>query len=429
MAGSKIKLHALAISMIVASLSGMVASYLALKHHVTHAFAAKLGIDIDPSFCNINSAFNCDVVNNSNYSTLAGLPVASYGLIFYLLVFLLSILALSSKQISSERYAAHFLLLSFWGVIVSIVLFAISKFLIGTICPLCLVVYIVNFLMLIAFLLCCGMQGFFSRLKSALIDLTQLPALILGAAQYKSSDAVALARFGFIALAISVYSFILLEDHFVFNFLTAEETQEKDIAKSNADIDLHLEDDLMIDYSKGPKDAPVKIIEFGDYECPACKQFYQVVEQIMEFYKDKIFYVLRNYPLDQACNKKIDGDFHKNACFAAELARCAGEQGRFWDMTDYLFSLDSEHATDSTLAREEMKQGIAKLSMDSQAVTECMNSGRQLKKIEQDVSVGDSLNINSTPSIWINGKLLTALKGEVIQKRIEEALNEAKSTH
>src|SRR5207302_2345420 len=94
-------------------------------------------------------------------------------------------------------------------------------------------------------------------------------------------------------------------------------------------LDLAEDVDPARDHIRGPDDAPVTLVEYGDFECPYCGQAEQVVRELLSSFGDDVRYVWRHLPLN---------DVHPNAQLAAEAAEAAAEQGRFWDMYDALLA-------------------------------------------------------------------------------------------
>ena len=148
-------------------------------------------------------------------------------------------------------------------------------------------------------------------------------------------------------------------------------------------------------YMTGKKDAKVTIVEFGDFQCPACAAAHPEVKAVLEQYKDNpdVNFVFRNFPLDS---------IHPNAHMAAEAAEAAGKQGKYWDMFDLLYSRQQEWAQDS-----------APLGIFSRYAQEFSLDGDKFKsEVEQrfyadiintDYKDGEALGVNSTPTFFVNG--------------------------
>ncbi len=140
----------------------------------------------------------------------------------------------------------------------------------------------------------------------------------------------------------------------------------------------------------GGTDAPIMIIAFSDYECPYCKRGEEVIAEVMAKYGDKVRYVHRDYPLP----------FHQNARKAAEAARCAGEQGKFWEVHDGLFKADA--INDEKITELVTATGIDKAKYDA-----CMTEGRTKTMIDEDMAAGSEVGVSGTPAFFVNGRLLS----------------------
>ncbi len=139
--------------------------------------------------------------------------------------------------------------------------------------------------------------------------------------------------------------------------------------------------------------SKVIIVEFGDYQCPACGVAEPVVEQIESTYGKKITFVFRNFPLTM----------HKNSHSAAEAAEAAGNQGKFWEMHDVLYKNQSEWS-DSPQPLDLYIKYAQKLGLDIEKFKTEVQNNASAKRIEQDIQDGDALGVNATPTFFVNGQ-------------------------
>jgi protein-disulfide isomerase len=143
--------------------------------------------------------------------------------------------------------------------------------------------------------------------------------------------------------------------------------------------------------SRGPADAPIIIVEFGDYECPFCHHFEPTLESVIKQYSHQVRFVFRNFPLTQ---------IHPHAMHAAEAAVCAQQQGKFWPMHDAIYA-DSAPLSDSSL------RALAKqVGLDSQKFEKCVRSEAPLEVIHADEQDGESLGVEATPTLFIDGRYI-----------------------
>ena len=163
------------------------------------------------------------------------------------------------------------------------------------------------------------------------------------------------------------------------------------------------------DHIQGPIDAPIRLLEYGDYECPFCGEAYPVVRAIQKRLGNRLCFAFRNFPLSNS---------HPHALHAAEAAEAAGAQGRFWEMHDLLYE-NQDALEDQALARY-----AASLRLDAERLVSEVLSGAHAARVREDFRSGARNGVNGTPSFFINGvrydgmtgveDLLAALTGELI---------------
>lgn len=165
----------------------------------------------------------------------------------------------------------------------------------------------------------------------------------------------------------------------------------------------------------GSDTAPVEVVEYADFECPACAQFAAVQmpvirEQLLQ--TGKVRWRYRDFPLPS----------HRYARYAAHAAHCAGEQGKFWEMHDRLFFNHSWAQTNRDPSR--LFRDLARASgLDVGAYERCMESERYAGRIEASRLEGERVGVNATPTFFVNGRRLTAgLHGSDVFKRIVDSL-------
>lgn len=160
--------------------------------------------------------------------------------------------------------------------------------------------------------------------------------------------------------------------------------------------------------SKGPKTAPVTIVEFGDFECPPCGKAYPVLKKVRENYGDEVRVVFRHFPLS----------FHDNAQKAGEASMCAADQGKFWEMHDKMFENQKNLGVDGL---KSMASQIAEL--DTGAFGKCLDDGRHADAVQGDIKVGTKVGVTGTPAFFVNGQFTSgALSYDAFAKLIDEEL-------
>lgn len=144
-------------------------------------------------------------------------------------------------------------------------------------------------------------------------------------------------------------------------------------------------------FVRGEKNAAVTIVEFSDFQCPFCKAATATMHQVMAQYAGKVRWVFRDFPI---------ASLHPLANKAHEAARCAAEQGKFWEYHDLLFQRSPQ------LAPAELKQYARGLKLDGDAFDRCLEAGKYQPAVAADLEEGQRLGVSGTPAFFINGRLL-----------------------
>jgi protein-disulfide isomerase len=157
----------------------------------------------------------------------------------------------------------------------------------------------------------------------------------------------------------------------------------------------------------GPADAPITIVEFGDFQCPYCKHAQPTLKEVLAHYPKQVRLVYMDFPLP----------FHPHALDAAKAARCAGEQGKFWQYHDGLFA---DQAKESPA---DLKSLAKQLGLNTTQFDSCFEKAKYQGAIEQDVAEGKKLGVDGTPSFYIDGRpLVGAVPFQNFQQVIEDEL-------
>jgi protein-disulfide isomerase len=142
------------------------------------------------------------------------------------------------------------------------------------------------------------------------------------------------------------------------------------------------------DHIQGPIDAPIALVEYGDYECPYCGEAYPIVKAIQERLGDRLCFAFRNFPLVNS---------HPHAEHAAEAAEAAGAQDRFWEMHDLLYE------NQTALEDEDLAQYASALGLDAKRLIREVLAGAHAARVREDFRGGARNGVNGTPSFFING--------------------------
>ncbi len=157
--------------------------------------------------------------------------------------------------------------------------------------------------------------------------------------------------------------------------------------------------------SKGPKDAPITIVEFSDFQCPYCRRAQANLKEMNNKFPGKIRFVFKHFPLPS----------HTLAPKASEASICAGDQGKFWPYHDELFVMGADMRPDG------LKAIAKKLKLDLGRFDDCLNGGLHAVQIYQDMEEGKRLGVNGTPTFFINGMMMVGTRSmeRMISKELE----------
>jgi protein-disulfide isomerase len=154
---------------------------------------------------------------------------------------------------------------------------------------------------------------------------------------------------------------------------------------------LRMRVDGTVGFARGPSEAPVTIVEFSDFQCPFCKTVVATLKQITAQYPGRVRWVFRDYPI---------AGLHPEAQLAHEAARCAADQGKFWEYHDVLF----ERAPNVSPAA--LREYAASVGAEPTAFSRCLDSGKHRAAVNADIETGAKLGVNGTPTFFINGQML-----------------------
>jgi protein-disulfide isomerase len=165
--------------------------------------------------------------------------------------------------------------------------------------------------------------------------------------------------------------------------------------------------------SKGAPEAPVTIIVFSDFKCEACSEVWITLDRILEEFPSKVRLVHRDFPLDRAPGSV--------SVQTANAARCAGEQGLYWEMHDLLY------ASQDSLAVTELPAYGAQLGLDASFI-ECVEELRFAEEIEHDQEIGMTAGVGAVPTIFINGRLSQgAMPFDAYRRIVEKELQQERT--
>ncbi|OGC46169.1 hypothetical protein A3F07_02395 [candidate division WWE3 bacterium RIFCSPHIGHO2_12_FULL_38_15] len=164
-------------------------------------------------------------------------------------------------------------------------------------------------------------------------------------------------------------------------------------------------------YFLGNEDAATVLVEFSDFQCPACAAFHPVVKGLAQKYPQDLRIIYRHFPLPQ----------HKNAQKAAEAAQIAGEQGKFWEFGELLFQ-NQENMTE-----EDLVKYAEELNLDMERFSGALKSGTYEQFVTEDLNAGRKLGVNSTPTFYLNNRQMVIGSFKDFEEQIDAAIKDAQA--
>ncbi len=367
----------------ILSLIGFLVSLYSTYHHLEVTLTGTTD-----AFCNINETLSCDEIAKSPYSEPLGVPMGVWGLGFFLAIIFCLYVA-NSDHPKARDHLSVIPLIIITGSLSSIALALLSAIKIKVFCPTCIFIYLVNFSML----------GVFWKSR---VDFSKPKWDKNFWSSFFNSALVVIftvAIFQFIKPYLAPHPSTLPD--FKMDFpqkMTPKNPEEMKPQMQAIEIDKSPYSGLGEDYRKGSDQAKVTVVEFADFQCPACSYLAEILKKLEDYYGNKVLFVFKNFPLDPGCNKTVTNKIHEHACTIAVLARCAGQYGKFWSYHDLAFS------NQQNASGENAENWGKQIGLTVDQIQACKKSGDLVAKIKADAEQAEKLGIEGTPTLFINGQ-------------------------
>ena len=339
------------------------------------------------SFCSVNDFIDCDGAAKTDAAQFLGIPLAWWGIFFYIVILFLTFVD-KLKQVKFLSFLevfktpqAYIATLGTIAFTVSMILAGISLFGIHKLCVLCVATYFIDFV--IALIAADGLfKNILKAFKTTFVD------FIDGAKKYTKTFIVLLL----IATSFLAYTGISLK--FVPHIKQRREILKYTKIKFNP---YRIKGNLL-----GSENAGVVIELYSDYVCPLC-----YINNIMLHRAAKelsnIKIVHHNYPFDKVCNPYIQVNMHPNACFMSKGAIAARAQGNYWEMSSLLYENQPKDF-------DAMLKLVDKLGLDKGKFKTDFDSKATTAELSEEINNAENLDINATPTMFINGEKIVGIK-------------------
>ena len=166
--------------------------------------------------------------------------------------------------------------------------------------------------------------------------------------------------------------------------------------------------DASFERAKGPVSATIQVIEYSDFQCPACREAQPELSDLLTLHKEKIRLIYRHFP--------IDG--HRWSALAHQAAECAAEQNQFWSYHDRLYREQPYWSIATEVPLETFVRYAKEARLDLDRFSRCLSDPAVNRKIQAERSAGVGLGVRSTPSFFVNGNLVVSIKS--LREKLEQ---------
>jgi uncharacterized membrane protein/predicted DsbA family dithiol-disulfide isomerase len=347
------------------------------------------------SFCDINTTVSCGQAYLSRYGSIAGVPVAIGGVAFFLLVLML-VWGSGGKSRIADSAPAYIFAASTLALAVILYLAYASFFILRAVCPLCVATYI-------------AVVGIFVISGGASsLPMTSLPKRASRDLRVLVTTPVAfIIALLFLGGATSAVALFPREEG---RAITRQQAQPiTDSQRSEFEKWWDMQPRVQVPYTA--EGAKVVVVKFNDYQCPPCKQTYEAYEPILAKYEPRgVKYIMRHFPLNPQCNSAVKAMVHTAACDAAAAAVMAKSKGTYDKLTAWFFA--NQETLSPATVRDAAKTVGGITDFDAQYE-------KAIQEVKTDASTGAVLGVTSTPTFFVNGRML---KGGLPAQYFEAAI-------
>ena len=341
--------------------------------------------------CGADGGLGCQSVAASPYSSVLGLPLASWGAIFYSAMVLLGFGVVIFWRDCGRVYLRWVLCLAGLGLAIDLYLAYVMVFKLKAACWPCISTYVINIVIILMVAKSAwqepkpraSLRAIFPGAKDAQgIDLyyrNAIKGLLIGGILFASVVGVAGSQF-------------------ISKSLTGDDRER--LAKLKTYLAKQPIRAVKADNrpEMGSDDGAVTVVEFSDFLCPFCSKAAKYLKLAESSNHDSARFMFRHYPLDKSCNRNLRSNVHPGACLLAEGSVCADEQNRFWEYHDIAFE------TKGKISQPVVMDIASNMGLDLSAFKSCLSSGRGLKVVQEDIKAAIQAGVKSTPTLFINGR-------------------------
>lgn len=370
--------------------------YLSLHYYELHFSPAAAD-----SACNINSTFNCDAVALSSYSSVMGIPLATFGMGFHFIMLLLTITLLMGFTSKPERAESLLINLAGISVLASIVMGIISITQMSVYCPNCMILYAVSIITFLVLL-------FSQEDRNPIIHIKYF---------VQNIDKTSVIWIALLIITPILSHSILMQKH--------GGSKTKRYAESGFNMWKNgISHDLtpLHGITKGDQSSNVHIVEYADFLCPHCQQASKTVNTFLNA-NPNVKFTFATFPLDGVCNPKIQRKGFGVTCRLSASILCAPNEQLAWELHDYIFEHQQDFMAMSQTNNVDLKLKEVASDIDFEKFQACMDSEETYKKLAENATTADEAGLEGTPTFFVNGKKISNMLLIPVLNKIVNELN------
>ncbi|OGX38927.1 MAG: hypothetical protein A3C53_02340 [Omnitrophica WOR_2 bacterium RIFCSPHIGHO2_02_FULL_68_15] len=387
----------------VLSLIGIgLAGYLTYLH-----FGLLRGELLGGAACSGTGAFNCHAVTGGAWGSLLGVPLSLWGILGYVAILALALWGQHSAE-SATQAAGLVTVVASLFVAADVFLFGVMAFVIRRYCLFCLLTYAVNLLVLFS-----AWRALAAPWSAAVPQAARALAALLPSGRRP----VSWLFWGMMVTGLVGAAGVHAAATFMSRgTLGSIRGQIRDYIIKQPRLSVNTEGDPTL----GPAEAPIQLVEFSDFFCPACQRASKINVIILSNHRSDVSFRFKHYPLDAACNDKIPRSVHPGACQVAAASECAHLQGRFWEFHDLVFEKVGAYPLGG------VERDAEQLGLDMARFRACLESGEGMEAVKRDIAEAGKIGVPSTPTYVVNGVPMTGALNPAMFEEMAAVLREAR---
>lgn len=390
---------------VIIPLGFIISVYLLYMH-----LAPQLGMG-GSNLCSMLFGGGCDAALMTTWSKLFGVPLAAWGMIYYITLTLVLFFHRLTRSVDAAPVPGFAVLIGLLGAAAGVVLLVIMLGRWSPFCAFCAIEHGLN-IILAGLLLKANGEGVLRLLARGWNVLVHF---FTGSGALSGSRRLSVAGiFMILVIAIALYQWAYI----------IEQSLEIDSLQLNeqgivGDLQRQKRVEIPIDSTDailGDPNSTLKVVIFSDFQCPSCRSLARELMRMSPLFDQRAALVFKNLPLGKDCNPALEEDIHPKACLYARAAEVARQHGKFWEYHDDLFNaaLSGYEPNLITLAKD---HGIDSLAFGRQ-----LDAPETAAKVRRDVELALKLGINGTPAVYVNGAVINDIRPRSVHFLLEHII-------